>query len=488
VSVTLDLLSPEQARNVHEASLSVLSRTGMRFGSSRLLHGLKACGARVDEAGMRARIPAPLVEATLASLRRQREAGAAMHMLNGVTSARTGSRGLDAKLGGGCERWLDWGCQALREPTSDDLLQCLKVGEQLPEVGSIGTAVVIRHDIDGELFGDPLRRIGAAALVAKHTRKPGCVEVRDPREIDFLTEIGIVARGSREAFMKNPCLLTARETISPLFLDRAAADVLEGLAVRGLPCTVIPMPITGLSAPATPLGSVIIGNAEILGTITAIRSVHPDAMVGGGMISGLLDMATGAVSFSAPEACLQDMALAEIHERLYGLEFLIGSGYTDAKYPSAQVLAEKVLKFTLSALTGRTSHPVGLINAGSAFCLEQALVDLELCRAIELSLGPLVGGIEDLLDVIDHVGPQGCFTQERHTLEHFRENWIPRILDRAGFESLESSRTKDVYARAHAEAERLRCASAPWEIEPCKAREIDAIVACARAALTGGSP
>ena len=88
------------------------------------------------------------------------------------------------------------------------------------------------------------------------------------------------------------------------------------LARRGLPCTIIPMPLSGISSPVTRLGSA----------------------VGGGSITGVLDMRTSVVSFSAPEAILQDIAVAEVHEHLYGLDFLISTGYTDAKYPNPQIM------------------------------------------------------------------------------------------------------------------------------------------------------
>jgi trimethylamine--corrinoid protein Co-methyltransferase len=479
-------LTAEEIGKVHEASLRVLSRTGMRFGSDTLLTGLARAGARVDRSARIARLPERLVEATLECSRNAIRDGRRLHLLNGVTSELTGGLAIDAKTGGGCERFLDWDAQALRVPTAEELLRCVRLGEMLPEVACVGNPIVVREGADGRPVSEGMRRIRTAALVAKNTRKVGSMEVWDEREIDYLVEIGIVARGSREAFFERPCLLTAKETISPLFLDEKAGDILLALARRGLPCTVIPMPITGLSAPATRLGSVIMGNAEILGVMTAIASVHPGALVGGGMISGLLDMSAGAVSFSAPEAIVQDVALAEVHQRLYGMNFLIGSGYTDAKYPGSQVLAEKTMKFLVARLSGRTSHPVGLINGGSAFSREQALVDLEICRAIHAHFDVFDGAedLGELLALIDTVGPQGSYTESAHTLEHFRENWLPRIFDRTGFASLAESGTRDIYRSAHAEAERMLAAGTFWEIEPEKARAIDGIAAHAEKVLS----
>ena len=251
-----------------------------------------------------------------------------------------------------------------------------------------------------------MRRVRTAALMANNTRKLGSVEVWE-REIDFLVEIGTIARGSREAFERRPCLVTAKETISPLFLDGNAAEILIALARRGLPCTVIPMPLSGMSAPVTRLGNAILANAEILGVITAIKAVHPEALVGGGSICGVLDMRTGVVSFSAPEAILQDIAMAEVHERLYGFDYLIGTGYTDARHPSAQVLVEKLTKFLLSFLSRRCSYPLGLLKAGAVFSDMQSLVDIELCRYIHAHFGALRVSPPSVPELVRLIGGRG---------------------------------------------------------------------------------
>jgi len=352
-------------------------------------------------------------------------------------------------------------------------------------VDFVGNPLVLRTDADGKPLEERMRRIRTASLVARHTRKVGSMEVWDEREIDFLVEIGIVARGSREAFEASPCLLTAKETISPLFLDRNAGDILLALARRKLPCTVIPMPIAGMSAPVVPLGSVVVANAEILGTMTAIQSVCPEALVGGGVISGVMDMRTATASFSAPEAILQDIAIADVHRMLYGMDCLIGTGYTDAQGPGNQVPAEKLLKFLLGHLAGHSTYPVGLIKAGSVFSAEQALVDLELCSLIHGQFEARIdtGVLAEIVEVIHEAGVRGNVMASSHTLDHFRELWNPLLFDRTSFRTLEESRARDLYARAHERCELLLGAGPFWEIESEKAREIAAIVRRADAVL-----
>jgi trimethylamine--corrinoid protein Co-methyltransferase len=226
MKLSFNVLTKEEIQGIHEASLTVLAETGMRFESSALLEGLKKSGARVDEASKTALFPEKLVEDAVEGSRRQIRSGGKLHLLNGVTSERSEGDGIAAKISGGCEQFFDWESRSIREASATELLSSVRLGELLPEVSFVGNPLVMRSDLEGNRIKEKLRRVKTAALIAKNTRKIGSMEVWDEREIDFMVEIGIIARGSKEAYFGNPCLLTAKETISPLFLDANSGDIL----------------------------------------------------------------------------------------------------------------------------------------------------------------------------------------------------------------------------------------------------------------------
>ena len=108
-----------------------------------------------------------------------------------------------------------------------------------------------------------MQRIKTAAAIACYTTKAGATEAWNTKELDFLIEMGEVVRGGHEAYMANPCFVTAKETISPLILTDEAGDVLLALAQRGLPTTIIPMPLTGVLSPMSLAANIALCNAEI---------------------------------------------------------------------------------------------------------------------------------------------------------------------------------------------------------------------------------
>ena len=473
-----ELLSEVQLHKIHDASLEVLSKTGMKIDSENLRRGLKKKGAIVDRNSKVVRFPGKLVEESIENNRRLLRDGKKLHLVNGVTSEVTNDNRIAAKISGGCEKYFDWDTCSIKDAAAEELLKYIRIGEKTPEVNFVGNPIIMRRDLNGDRVDEKLRRIKTAALIAKNTRKIGSMEVSDEKELDLLVEIGIIARGGKRQYYENPCLLTAKETISPLFLDEHSGDILLALAKRGLPCTIIPMPITGISAPVSRLGNVVVGNAEILGVMTAIHTLCPESPVGGGSITGIMDMQTSVVSFSAPEAILQDIAISEVHGKLYGFDFLIGSGYFDAKYPNPQVIAEKTMKYLFTYLSGRYSYPVGLIHSGSVFSIEQAMVDLEICRYIHghfTEIGDFQG-VHEIVELIDKVGIRGSYIAEDHTLRHFKNNWFPRIMDRTSFLSFEESEKKNIYTRGHEKVKNLLLQGDFWEIDSDRAKEIDAVV------------
>jgi trimethylamine--corrinoid protein Co-methyltransferase len=476
--ISLHVLSEDERLEIHEASLQVLAKTGMVIQSDALLQGLASRGAKIDKDSKRVFFPERLIVEAIENNRNLLHSGKKLHLLNGVTSEHTDGTAIAAKISGGCEYYLDFEKKSLREADAIELLRHIRLGEMLSDVGFVGNTIIMKTDLKGKKIEERLRRVKTAALIAKNTRKLGSMEVWDEKEIDILVDIGTIARGGSKEYAENPCFVTARETISPLFLDGHSGDILLALAKRQLPCTIIPMPITGLSSPVSKMGNAIIGNAEILGVITAIQSVCPESPVGGGSITGIMDMQTGVVSFSAPEAILQDIAIGEVHEELYGFDFLIGSGYTDAKYPNSQLISEKTMKFMLTYLTGRYSYPVGLIHSGSVFSAEQALVDLEICRYIHGHFRPFAAPDEAglLVELIDKTGIRGNFVEEEHTLKHFRENWFPQLMDRTSVTSIDESWKRDIYQNAHDQVKKLLASQEYWSIDRDRARDIDEVV------------
>ena len=480
----IQLFNEGEIRQIHAASLEILAKPGMRIESGQLRRALSAAGAQVDEASRVVRFPASLVENTLEQMKDGIRAGKKQIVLNGVVASLT-PRSMCIKFGGACIEFMDWKTNQVRSPTRSDLAQMVQLGEALPEVTFVGNPVMYLSEDDGTKIDPRMQRVKTAALIARYTTKAGSTEVWNAAELKYMMALGEIVRGSREAYLAKPCFVTAKETISPLVLDEAAGDVLLLLAQHDLPCVIIPMPITGTSSPLSLAANIALGNAEILGTFAAIHAACPGANLVGGVISGVMDMKTTMAVFASPEAVLQDIGLAEIHERLYGFDFGAG-GYIDAKYPGPQVMFEVFARFSALARSGRYNVPAGLLNSGKRFSAIQALMDIEVERwIVEAGKGIEVSQDTLLVDQIQRVGIGGHSLGEEHTLTNMRKNiWYPQLMDHTGCD-ISQEYMNDMARTAARRIEKVLAQVHLYEAEPAKIRAIDEVVGAAEKELLG---
>ena len=426
-----DMISRESMDLLHARTLQVLERVGIKVLYEGFYPFLENAGTRVDRSTGIVRFPPALVDSVVEGIRRQIQNGSRQFILNGVICSRT-TPALQLKFGGAAIEYLDPLTGEVREPTEQDLIRLIQFGQSLPEVTFVGNPVCHLKDAQGERIPGNLQRIMTAALVAQYTDKYGSNEVWNEEELELLVELGSIVRGGRREFLANPCFVTAKETIAPLVFPREDGRVLYMLAERGLPCTIVPMPISGVTCPVNASSNIVMTAAEVLGVMVCLRSAFPEAMVAGGVISGVMDMRTGSASFAAPEAVRQDVGAALLFERLYGQDFAIGTGYIDALYPSVQSALEIHAKMAAAASIGRHNYPVGLLLGGKRWSPVQAMIGVEMAHYIQEVGRPIAVEADDIpLDLFEEVGIGGNYLGETHTAENFhRSMWMTDLMER----------------------------------------------------------
>jgi len=261
-------------------------------------------------------------------------------MINGGVAYNVGDR-IFCKFGAISPRFYDWESKSVREATEEDLINSIRLGNAVDEIGMVGCPLYVKKigikDIDPNFTP-----IINAMFLAKYTTKLGNSEVNSAKQVKYLIEMGVLVKGSLENYKKELCFFTAKESISPLVLDRDACEVLIALAKNGLPAAMIPMPIMGAGVPVAIAGAVTVNNAEILATMTALRCIVPDAMVGGGSMASYMDMRGKGIKFNVMDALKVDMIAAQVFEELYGLDYGYGIYSSDSKMLGIDILIERI--------------------------------------------------------------------------------------------------------------------------------------------------
>ena len=478
---TISLLSEEEINRIFESSLQILMRTGMKIDNDRFLRGLENNGAQVDFTTRVVKFPEALLRNVAAQVRQ--ESASRHSAATAASSVLQSDRGVS--WGGGPALFVcDYAKRKVRKATEHDALTIIHLADALPDVSSVSSTMLhYETDLDGKSFNPKLYTLKSIALTAKHTAKIGYAEnIYSVPEWEYIARIQDVLFGpDSEASRRTTLLSCCRCVISPLKLERDAADILCHMALNGYPCTVATMAIAGVSAPVTLAGVLAVANAEVLAGWCAVKAVNPKTPCGSIGYLSTMDMRTGTLVYGTPETYLLQVGFQELNGHCYSLPQHLRTLYIDGKLPGHQAALERGLfYFGNLAFEGRAGGSFGFLNRGQTLCCEQALLEIETKRWIDrYQAGFEVNDETIACDLIEGVGIGGTFISEEHTAAHHRsELQLSDVFDRKTSDehSFEDYLKDDAVVQAHTRMEKLLDEHEGFELDNDKAAEIDSIV------------
>jgi len=413
----------KELEQVHEATLEVLEKTGVKVTHRRVLSLLADAGAKID--GNRVRISTELVETALQSapshIALSRRGGLRSVMLRGNKSWMGPS--LD------CLDYLVPLTAERRRFTLEDCRTTAALLDALPNY-SWGMTFGLADDVPPELAD---RLVLKEAMV--HCEKPMVFCCKDTNSLKDIYEMAVLIAGSKKKFIKAPNIVMLADPISPLVHSDEVLDKVIFCAENGIPHIYFGAPQAGSTGPATFAGTVVQGSAESLSGLVISQLVRPGAPFIFGALATVMDMRTMVFSYGAPEMSLMSSAMAQMAQH-YRLPSFGTAGCSDAKLPDAQAAAEATFSCHSSIFSGANLvHDCGLLDHGSLVSPSCMVLVHEIISMIN----QYVRGIrvdEDSLavDVINRIGPGGHFLADDHTFEHFTDVWYSSLFERSNYQ------------------------------------------------------
>jgi trimethylamine---corrinoid protein Co-methyltransferase len=417
----MQLMSPAQCEAIHQASLEILRRTGVRVYHSGGLELLRQAGAVVTDDNL-VRLPAGLVEWAL-----QQAPSRVALCRRGSSEAVAKLEGNEVTFGTGsdCLHVLDPRTGQHRVFTTQDVVDCVRLVDALPELGfcmSMGIPVDAGP-------GSHYRR--QFALMLEHTVKPIVFVCNDRADCEAIVAMATAAAGGSELLRLNPTLLLYSEPSTPLRHTETATDKLLYMAEMALPVTHSPAPMMGGTAPVTLAGGMALGNAEVLSSLVMHQLKRPGAPFVYAVQVHHLDMRTMISVYGAPEYQLGRAMSADM-ARHYGLPIWGNAGMSDACALDEQAAIDSAVSVLGALLTGtHLAHDVGYLEGGLTTSPEMIVLTAENIAMMRHFVRGVALETETLaLDVIHEVGPGGDFLAQKHTARHFRDYWQPRLFSR----------------------------------------------------------
>ncbi len=438
-------LSPEGIQTIHDASLTILEKTGMTYesGLGETVDMLGKAGATVDRDTRRVRFPRDLVLQQIAKAPSQV-----------ILYARDKKNDLDLTedkvhlgTGGAAVKILDLETGQPRPSTLRDLYDLGRLVDRLDHIHfflrpCIPTDIP-EADYDVNTFYACLKSTG------KHVMSGVNDEAGLHRIIDMAAMLG---RGKEQLQAKPFISVITSFAISPLKLCTQSTRIMQACNRQRIPVALSAAPMSGSTSPMTMAGTLAQLHAEQLAGITICQLTRPGAPLLYGGIPGMANMATMGYSGGGVECGMMNAAIHQLaaHIRVPNYN---SAGLTDAKLPDAQAGWEKAMTILLGAMGGSNymHHSAGMLESMLTVAPEQFVIDDEIIgMACKVLQGIQVDADHLALDVIDTVGPAGNFMMSPHTMQYMRSEYFQGngVTDRKSRHQWDQGGSRDSRERA----------------------------------------
>ena len=459
-----DRLTPADCARLHDASLSILERTGVRLHDEETVERLHGAGARVGDDG-RVFVPGPLVEWALSVAPRS----LTLHARGGAPAIALDGDNAWFGPGSDCLRILDHRTGERRTATLQDVRDGLTVVDALPNM-DFGMSMFLPSDVEPAMADRH-----QAAIMLERTTKPLVLVTYDVDAMLDAIAMAEAVAGGPEALRERPTIALYVNVTRGLVHNGDSLRKLLLLAERGLPALWIPVTSGGTTGPVTMAGNVALNNAGVLvGVVLAqlVREGTPVVVPGFG--GDALDLRTMVDPYAEPDH--RGMVPSLAHH--YGLPMFSLAGGSDSKIVDQQAAADASLTMLVDALAGgHLIHDSGYLESGLTGSLAQLAICDEIAAWIRAAIGPVEITDETLaLDLIDQLGPDGSFLEADHTLAHYRDRWYPALIDRLGHSAWQARGATTLAERAAVRVDRILAEHRPTPLPEDAARAIAGIL------------
>ncbi len=436
----LELISPEQLEQLHQASLHILEHIGLDFLDDEALDLWQKAGAKVDCSSHHVWLDRHLVLELVAKA----PASFTWRARNPERNIFIGGNTINFAPNGGTVFAAN--LEIGRRP---GLLQDYQDLQKLVQMCNLlhfaGEQLVVPHDV--AVSARHLHRLLSSFILTDKA----VLEAAHGRIIPG-DAIAIARLVFGDSSSEDPIIGGIINVNSPLRYDERMLGGLITYARAGQVTIMTPFILAGVMSPITIAAALAQQNAEALAGIALTQLVNPGAPVIYGGFTTNVDMKSGSPAFGTPEGAWALVVGAQL-ARFYGLPYRGSGSLNTSKLPDAQAAYETMWTLWPAVLahTNFMMHAVGWLDGGLTVSYEKFIIDAEnlamfahFLRGFEINQDTLA------LDMIAEVGPGGHHfgtphTQARYSTEFYESS----LADRLNYQTWQETGAFDTAQRAN---------------------------------------
>ena len=311
----LSIFSDHDINAIHEASLGVLSDTGVFFENDEALEILYSIGCQVDQKSKVAKIPPHLAEEAVDSIP------------SNITLGGRDSKN-DHVMGGSSLSFSAFGeATTVRDPYSLNIRPSSKM--------DVAAASRIQHSLDiahttqravSSLDVDPkVMALHNFEAMIHNTTKPCYISAESGKELSRLYQMVEVVMGGREEMVQRPLVVATTCPVSPLRIIHESCEIIMTAARENMPTRFTTLTMAGGTGPITLAGTMVVQNTEFLACAVLHQAVCKGAPAVRGSSTTCMDLKLGATAVGSPELALLSAFTARLC-KLYKIPSWIAGG------------------------------------------------------------------------------------------------------------------------------------------------------------------
>lgn len=438
-------LANKQLKKLHESSLEVMERTGVRFSDKKALDVLQRGGCEIVD-GNRVRFPSDKIEWALKVCPEKIE------LFSQEGKPAINLSGKCAYYGNGSDLLyiIDHRTGERRKPILQDVKEMITLLDSLPFFD-----FVMSGFIPSDVPSDKVQKLQMLTML-EYTNKPIIYVTTDLGNTQAKIHMAEIAAGGAQALREKPFAVNYINIANPLKHNPESIQKLMWLSEKGLPFIYRPSIVTrGISTPVTWAGFLVVNNVAGLAGLVLSQLIKEGApFIRCGCGGGTFDMQTMIGLHAAPEIRGFNEDMAEFyHLPRFGIGGLSGSKIVDQ-----QAAYEAALTMITSTISGaQLIHDVGYMDNGTTGALDQLVICHEIIGWIKQYMKGLEITEETLaLDLIDEVVVKdGDFLQSDNTLLHYRDDYYPELTERMNYDSWLAEGSLDLQERSRLAVDRI---------------------------------
>lgn len=422
--------------------MRILSEIGLKVTSDKAIEILCRAGAKANRKTGHVFFSREMIDGAIASVQKR----VTLFSRDEKHDCRLFDREMPAlATDGASSQILDFGAKEFRRSTSKDLFRLAVMSDFLREIELFWPMVIAGDVPESE---HTLKEFAISLLgTGKHVQHEASGEEEARSEI----AIASAAVGDGEELRRRPIFSAVQCPASPMTLESGSVEAAIEFSKSGIPVVGMSMALSGVTAPASLAGALVMSNAETIGALVVSQAACEGSPFIYGVSTAPVDIVGGGFLNGAPELALISAAAAQMATS-YRLPSLVAGMITDSHYQSQQSGFEKTQTGLIPALTGASIIcGVGGIEEDNVASLEQLVIDCDIWGSITRIVRGFEANADSIsFDLIKRLSPNHNYHDDMETAKRFRkEIWQPRLPIRKNFTAWKAGGSKTIEESAH---------------------------------------